>query len=308
MLVELSLYAGLAFSDIRTRAQTLGNRLSLWLVVSAIVPYLIHSLAPAGFNWVALLKLLVLAGVASLWFVILPHRRVTDVAFLLLMAAVYMAKLFHGIYPPPVEGLRIEVLGQLMWIRIGISAMLLLRRMDGIGFGFWPNAAEWRIGFRQFVLFMPAGLLLMYGLEFARFDPSDGFWWKAIGTFFGILWVVALSEEFFFRGMLQRWLVDWLGIKPGLILTALLFGAVHLPFREFPNWSSPPSPPSRLFSTAAPSWRATESAPAWSPMPSWSRRGVPCSDSLKLITIFSGVSPIGLVRQLPQTGLSGSPS
>ncbi|MCP5111229.1 MAG: CPBP family intramembrane metalloprotease [bacterium] len=152
------------------------------------------------------------------------------------MAGVYMAKVFDGIYPEPVDGLHIEVLGQLMWIRLGISAVLLLRRMGGIGFGFWPTAAEWRIGLWQYLLFLPAGALLMYGLDFARFDPADGFWWKGIGTFFGILWVVALAEELFFRGMLQRWLVDWLGSKTGLVLTSLAFGAVHLPFREFPNW------------------------------------------------------------------------
>ncbi|HVX67819.1 MAG TPA: CPBP family intramembrane glutamic endopeptidase, partial [Bryobacteraceae bacterium] len=57
-------------------------------------------------------------------------------------------------------------------------------------------------------------------------------WWAtaaiAAGTFLGMLWVVALREEFFFRGLLQPWL--------GLIATSLLFGSVHLPFRDFPNW------------------------------------------------------------------------
>ena len=42
-------------------------------------------------------------------------------------------------------------------------------------------------------------------------------------------WVVAVSEEFFFRGLLQKWLTAWTA-RPNLALiaTSLLFGAAHL--------------------------------------------------------------------------------
>src|SRR5436309_2124548 len=69
--------------------------------------------------------------------------------------------------------------------------------------------------------------------------------WRALGgiaalaaaTFFGILWVVALGEEFFFRGLLQQWVTGWLSSEwAGLLVTSVLFGAVHLWFRQFPNW------------------------------------------------------------------------
>ena len=59
----------------------------------------------------------------------------------------------------------------------------------------------------------------------------------AVGTFLGMLWVVALAEEFFFRGVMQQGLSRWLGSQTtGLVLTSLAFGMVHLPFRAFPNW------------------------------------------------------------------------
>jgi membrane protease YdiL (CAAX protease family) len=52
------------------------------------------------------------------------------------------------------------------------------------------------------------------------------------GTFLGVYLVVALSEEMFFRAMLQQW------IKPGgIVLASLAFGAVHLGFRDFPNYA-----------------------------------------------------------------------
>ena len=33
-----------------------------------------------------------------------------------------------------------------MWIRTGAFAMLSIRRMKGVGFGFWPKRGEWIIG------------------------------------------------------------------------------------------------------------------------------------------------------------------
>ena len=83
-------------------------------------------------------------------------------------------------------------------------------------------------------MFLPIGAALVYLLDFARFDPRNA--WQVPAIFFAFLWVVALSEEFFFRGLVQRWLTEAVGPWPALIATALVFGAVHLPFRDFPNW------------------------------------------------------------------------
>jgi membrane protease YdiL (CAAX protease family) len=60
----------------------------------------------------------------------------------------------------------------------------------------------------------------------------------ALGEFAGILWVVALSEEFLFRGLLQQWFEQWTGSSAAaLILASILFGGAHLGFHGlFPNW------------------------------------------------------------------------
>lgn len=49
--------------------------------------------------------------------------------------------------------------------------------------------------------------------------------WLAIN-----LLVTSLAEELLFRALLQRWLIERLGVAAGVLLTALLFGAAHLPF------------------------------------------------------------------------------
>jgi membrane protease YdiL (CAAX protease family) len=55
-------------------------------------------------------------------------------------------------------------------------------------------------------------------------------------TFLGHYLFVALREEFLFRGLILPKLQRELGGPVGLIVSALLFGAVHLPFGQFPNW------------------------------------------------------------------------
>src|SRR5260370_1330952 len=56
-------------------------------------------------------------------------------------------------------------------------------------------------------------------------------------AFLGLLWVVGISEEFFFRGFLQRLLARGFHSEVlGLIVASIIFGLAHLPFRQFPNW------------------------------------------------------------------------
>jgi membrane protease YdiL (CAAX protease family) len=51
------------------------------------------------------------------------------------------------------------------------------------------------------------------------------------------LWVVALGEELFFRGVIERALLNgWRSPVPAVLLSAILFGSAHLWFHEFPNW------------------------------------------------------------------------
>jgi len=83
--------------------------------------------------------------------------------------------------------------------------------------------------------------LVAYTLHSPHLHILDVVWWKyaalLVVTFLGMLWVVALGEEFFFRGFLQQLLGRGLHSEmAGLLVASALFGLVHLPFRAFPNW------------------------------------------------------------------------
>jgi len=242
-LIEAAFFLFPGFELLReaARKRLPGWRLSAALTASAALPYLAYSLPCGVFRWHSFAVLLLLAGLAGFWYVVAPRKPAFDVLFLALMAAALMARVFAGIHAPPWPRLRVDVLGHLMWIRTGVMAVLMLRGAEGMGFGFWPQPREWWIGLRNFLYFVLLGAALSLLSGFARFEPPAGPWWRTLvitaGTFLGMLWVVALSEEFFFRGLLQRWLCGWLRSDfAGLIAASLLFGAAHLPFRSFPNW------------------------------------------------------------------------
>ncbi|MDP3978125.1 MAG: CPBP family intramembrane metalloprotease [Pseudomonas sp.] len=70
--------------------------------------------------------------------------------------------------------------------------------------------------------------LLALALDLVGWQPKwpEQLWlWLAVN-----LGVAVLAEELLFRGLLQTRLVGWLGIWPGILLTAVLFGAVHALF------------------------------------------------------------------------------
>ena len=57
--------------------------------------------------------------------------------------------------------------------------------------------------------FLALGAPLALALHAVHFSKAASAW-TAAGTFIGFLWVVALWEEFLFRGVLQQWLEEWM--------------------------------------------------------------------------------------------------
>ena len=242
-LVEFGFYLAPGFPRVRRAFEQLGSKpvRATFLSASAIIPYLIESFGTGTFHISSLLALLAVAMVASFWYAWIRPSIPADLLFLAFMAAVYLSKLFDQIYLHPAPHVALDILGRLMWIRVGLMAVLSLRSLEDTRFGFVPTSREWGIGVRQYLFFLPVGAVIAYLLHFARFRPPTLEWWKfallVIGTFLAFLWVVGLAEEFFFRAFLQRLLARGLRSEIiGLIFASVLFGLAHLAFRPFPNW------------------------------------------------------------------------
>ena len=241
-LLEVTLYFTMGVERLRLRLEKLPPAgVAMTLVAAAVVPYALASLALRNFSWHSLGVIAALVVVAAFWYVVFPHQTAVDILFLIFMAAVWLARAIPPLYATATAALPLGFLGQLMWFRTGIFAILSVRRMKDVGFGFWPVAREWKIGALYFVGLAPVAAAAGWALHFARPHVRYAGWERTtligLATFFGVLWVVALGEEFFFRGLLQQWIAGWLRSDwAGLLLAALLFGSVHLWYREFPNW------------------------------------------------------------------------
>ncbi len=242
-LVEFAFYLVPGFPQVRASFDALGSkpfRAGL-MAASAFLPYLIVIASDGAFRTPVFLALLAVILVASFWYVWIPKSLIADLLFLAVMAGLYLSKLFDQAYGHLTPHVALGILGKLMWIRLGLLAVLSLRSMEDARFSFVPSSGEWRIGVLFYLGFLPVGGALSYLVHLGQFHPQQAPWWKfillAIGTLLAFLWVVALAEEFFFRAFLQKLLARALASETwGLIVASVLFGTAHLPFRAFPNW------------------------------------------------------------------------
>lgn len=234
-LIEYPFYLVPAFPELRERLR--GKVLPPFLVVSILLPYLACSLGTGQFHWISIMRLTALALMLGLWYVVLPAAPVVDAAFLIILAVVILTRYFDAIYPVPLPALKVAYLGQVALIHISELVLLVQRRVPETGFGFIPNRKEWRIGALHYLGFLPVAAVLALSLKAVRFAPPAPL--RAAGTFLAFFLVVALFEEFIFRGVLQQWMEAWTRSRAAaLCLTSGIFGLVHFWFRNFPfpNW------------------------------------------------------------------------
>src|SRR5262249_54427612 len=145
-LIEATFFLGLGIERVRAMLEKQRPWVAaLVLVAAAILPYCAVSLTTHSFEPRAFAILAGIATVASFWFVALPHQAATDLLFLAFVGAVAFSKIPQEQFVSPDEHLPLGILGQLMWIRTTAFALLCLRRVQGVGFGFWPEARHWKI-------------------------------------------------------------------------------------------------------------------------------------------------------------------
>jgi hypothetical protein len=242
-LVEAFFYLASVFAETRLSfAELPTKRLQaaiLW--VSAVIPYLILSLGSGTFQRNAFYIVVMLTGVLAFWHVVLPRRIAYDAGFLLVAAAPLATHVFPRLYVAPEARPQVDILGHVMWLRLGIMALLVLREWDPGAFGLWPDRREWRLGFLYFLVSILPIACLSLALHDTRFAPLAAPWWRiagiGVGTFFGIFWVVALGEDLLFQGVIAQairnaWNSQWAAV----LIAAVIFGSAHLWFHAFPNW------------------------------------------------------------------------
>src|SRR5579872_1600085 len=172
-LIEFVFYLAPGFEAVRAAFDRLGGKSlrAALLALSAVIPYAIEAPFTGTFTWNFFFALLAVALVASFWYVGMDASWLYDIAFLAFMGGVYLSRSFDRGYGHPAPHVALGILGQLMWIRLGLMAVLSLRGMGEIRFGFMPLAHEWRVGVQFYLLFLPVAAALAYLLKIFHYQP-----------------------------------------------------------------------------------------------------------------------------------------
>ena len=187
--------------------------------------------------------------VISLLFVIMPARGQMlcwqDGVVLCLLAYPMVSGLstmFQDIYRSPHEAIplpSLRPLGQLMLMPLAATAYLSFRGLKRVGFRFAVSREDFVTGVRNFLLFLPIGMPLALVIGFAHWDAKPLTGWYPLelaGNSLAFYMTVGLSEELYFRGILQNLTAESLR-KPlaARLVVSVLFGFAHIS-RGFPNW------------------------------------------------------------------------
>jgi membrane protease YdiL (CAAX protease family) len=233
-LIEAGLFLATGSSAVRSRLASLPPaRLAALLTLVTPITWLLAG----GGEWWQLVATTAATAALAFWYLRFPE---SDAPVLILYGALALGKASAMLHFVPWPKAPTPIIGELAWLRTLLFAVLLFRRPVLSPFGFFPTKAEWKHGVKWFLLLMPAALAIGIPIGFAKLrtlpeDPARIFL-AVVGTFLGHFIFVALREEVLFRGIMLPRLQGAIGAMPGLLAGALIFGAVHLPFGQFPNW------------------------------------------------------------------------
>ncbi|MCU1262532.1 MAG: Abortive infection protein [Bryobacterales bacterium] len=199
-----------------------------------LLPYIVFTVPRGQFRWDLLLGLAVVLTGVSLLLERAPSQPGAwqDWAVLLILALAVETHVFNAAFPVP----GLSGLAKLIFVDLALYGYLVIRPIGGIGFDFFPRAADFTVGLREFLYFTPIAILLGFALRFLHLHRTPGNpAWFAAGWLF-TLFFIAIPEELFFRGLLLNMLERRIGVRAALWSTSLVFGLAHFNKRAVFNW------------------------------------------------------------------------
>jgi membrane protease YdiL (CAAX protease family) len=124
----------------------------------------------------------------------------------------------------PVPGVR--DLGRFAGLADAVWLLVVVRRLPGIGV-----ALRWRdvgLAVAAFLAFSAVALPVGLATRFIAWHPRSNVTTVLVRPLL-IYLLIALPEEFLFRGLIQNLLTRWLGLTRALPIAAVVFGLAHLP-------------------------------------------------------------------------------
>lgn len=218
-------FFGFGFADwLRRKLESRSARLLVPALL--VVPYVVYAIPLHNVRWTVFSAMFALA-VSSAGLLeccrLSPRLVWQDVFVLLSLVAIHLLRLLEPAWPDT----RLAALPKLFLIDVVAYDYLVIRQLDRIGYSLVPTATAFRVGFREWLFFLPFGIGIGTALHFTHFHPHL----PALGQL-GVAMVVtflfvAIPEELFFRGILQNLLETRIGRTGALLLASVLFGLSH---------------------------------------------------------------------------------
>lgn len=217
-------FFGFGLGDwLKTKLETPVSRVSFSAAFAT--PYLAFAIPAGRFDWKMLVAMVALAVIPS---AVLESCRSNsrlvwqDAVVLGSLVATHLLRLLDPAWPA-----QLAAPPKLFLIDIVLYAYTVVRPLDRIGYSFVPRLSAFRIGFREWLFFLPFGIGLGTVLHFthfhARWPAPIGIGSAIVATFL----FVAIPEELFFRGIVQNLLETRIGRIGALLVAAVLFGFSH---------------------------------------------------------------------------------
>lgn len=145
-----------------------------------------------------------------------------DFVILLVLGVAVEFRLFESAWPAHLGGFN-----RLLLLDSGLYGFLVIRRLNGVGFNFFPRFRDFKTGLRELVFYAPIAAPLGLGMRFLHVHADLPSLPRIAGAWISIFLFVAILEETYFRGWWQNLLERRLGPNWALLATAVLFGLSH---------------------------------------------------------------------------------
>jgi uncharacterized protein len=202
--------------------------LRLLLPAVCAIPYTLVSLPLQLFRsgWFALYLLLPVAIAALLWLATRldsqQRGHLLDLVVLFSLGLAVDLRWFEPAWPRA-----LVAMNKVLLLDAGLYGFHAIRRLDGVGLDLRWRVADWKIGLRELLFYIPIAVTLGLALGFLHWHGQVSRPWLLPGTWIFTYLLIALPEEIFFRGWMQNLFERRIGRTASLLLAAVLFGLSH---------------------------------------------------------------------------------
>lgn len=204
-----------------------------------VFAYIFYALGTHSFSWGAGLRLTLFVSIPTM--LTLFARRTRGISWLdgLAVAAIWMPfdmGWLASIWSWP-EGEGAYVINTAIAVVLAAVLFLGLRRYQRVNLRFFLDRKELLVVGTSLAGFMALAIPFGFATDFIGWNVKDLDLKSLIGTPLGILFFIAIPEEFLFRGLVQNMLqVKLRSEMKGLIFTSFFFGLTHLNNDPLMDW------------------------------------------------------------------------